>query len=403
MSEQKLHLGGDKYLVAESYQVGGEGKKKKMEIYKFVHGEKEKFLTRDKYHELLQKYTSLKVDKIKARDAKMYKTRNLESNMMDLIPPYEVNPAQRRLLEHILGVKNVNDIEMFNTLVHAGLINTSCPPLGQPEKTEMYVDPVSGRKQCRNPTPLRRVASGQSKDKKCPDSSDGDPFAVEKYIDWQGNVTCRRPVISGAFFCPQPDEPSKTESVVLSDGTGICLEPEAADRAARTFPTQVIYPVGLDKLSLYETVFNSINMNPEMVNRVNSLLLSAKGLTDLRSRVEKDSALGWLMGAIKHMKTNDDIKVSNAALYKYIQTNMPDYLPTIMGEKGTAVDAYLQFFGIKSPRNLVLGGTTSGGARKSKKVAKKASGKKAPAKKSKPKKKAATKSSKSSSSAKSSF
>lgn len=395
MSEDKLHLGGNKYLVAETYQVGGGGQKKKMEIYKYVHGEKEKFLTKDKYYEILQKYKSLNVDKIKRDNAKRYVKRNLESNMINLIPPYEVNPAQRRLLEHILGVKNVSEIEMFNTLVHAGLINTQCPPLGQPEKTEMYVDPISGRKQCRNPTPLRRVATGQDITKKqCPNPADGDPFATEKYIDWKGNVTCRRPVISGAFFCPQPDNPGKTESVVLADGTGICLEPDTARRASRTFPTQVIYPSGTDKLSLYETVFNSINMNPELVSRVNSLFLNAKGLSDLRSRVEKDVSLGWLMGAIKHMKTDNDIKISNAALYKYIQKNNPDILNTIIGENGSTVDAYLQFFGIKSPRHLILGG-----ARKTKKKAAKKTAKKT-AKKSA---KSSAKSSKSSSSAKSSF
>lgn len=411
MSEQKLHLGGDKYLVAESYQVGGGGKKTQMEIYKFVHGEKEKFLTKDKYHELLQKYKSLKVEKTKADNAKKYMKRNLESNMMDLVPPYEVNPAQRRLLEHILGVKNVSDIEMFNTLVHAGIVNTRCPPLGQPEKTEAYIDPVSGRKQCRVPTPLRSVAKGQDINAvKCPNVKSGDPFATEKYIDWQGNVTCRRPVISGAFFCPQPGQPTKTESVVLPDGTGICLEPEAAHRAARTFPTQVIYPVGTDKLSLYESVFNSINMNPELVARTNNLLLTAKNVADLRARVEKDSALGWLMGAVKHMQSDNDIKATNAALYKYIQTHMPDYLHTIVGEKGAAVDAYLKFFGISSPRQLVLGGkSTEGGARKkAKATAKKAKSKatsKATPKAAAGKKKKSEKAtkSKSSSSAKSSF
>jgi hypothetical protein len=399
MPEHKLHLGGDKYLVSESYQVGGAGKKKKMEIFKYVHGDKQKFLTRDKYMELTQKYENLKHAKAKTDNAKRYKMRNLESNMMNLIPPYETNPAQRRLLEHILGAKNVSEIEMFNTLVHAGLINTDCPPLGQPERTEKFIDPITGRKQCREPTPLRRVAKSQEDklDKPCPNKQSGDPFATEKYIDWEGNVTCRRPVIRGAFFCPQRGSPLKTESVVLPDGTGICTEKEMASHMNRTFPTQVIYPDS-SRLSLYESVFNTVNMTPELVTRVNSLFRSSKGLNDLRMRVESDPGLAWLNGAINHMRTDDDIKVTNVALYRYIQKNMPDYLNTIVGEKGSAVDGYLQFFGISSPRQLVLGGAKKS-AKKPAKSAKKAAPKAA---KSKPKQKS-TKSTKSSSSAKSSF
>jgi hypothetical protein len=397
MSEQKLHLGGDKYLVSESYQVGGAGKKKKMEIFKYVHGDKQKFLTRDKYLELTQKYENLKHDRSKIDNAKKYKMRNLESNMMNLVPPYETNPAQRRLLEHILGTKNVSEIEMFNTLVHAGLINTDCPPLGQPERTEKFIDPITGRKQCREPTPFRRVAKGQDIDTNCPNKRFGDPFATEKYIDWEGNVTCRRPVIRGAFFCPQRGSPLKTESVVLPDGTGICTEKEMASHMNRTFPTQVIYPDS-SRLSLYESVFNTVNMTPELVTRVNSLFRNSKGLNDLRMRVETDPGLAWLSGAISHMRTDDDIKVTNAALYRHIQKTMPDYLNTIIGEKGTAVDGYLQFFGINSPRQLVLGG-----AKKSKKTKAAPKAKSAPKRKPKQKNTKTSKTTKSSSSAKSSF
>jgi hypothetical protein len=397
MSEQKLHLGGDKYLVSESYQVGGAGKKKKMEIFKYVHGDKQKFLTRDKYLELTQKYENLKHDRSKIDNAKRYKMRNLESNMMNLVPPYETNPAQRRLLEHILGTKNVSEIEMFNTLVHAGLINTDCPPLGQPERTEKFIDPITGRKQCREPTPLRRVAKGQDININCPNKRFGDPFATEKYIDWEGNVTCRRPVIRGAFFCPQRGSPLKTESVVLPDGTGICTEKEMASHMNRTFPTQVIYPDN-SRLPLYESVFNTVNMTPELVTRVNSLLRNSKGLNDLRMRVETDPGLAWLSGAISHMRTDDDIKVTNAALYRHIQKTMPDYLNTIIGEKGTAVDGYLQFFGINSPRQLVLGG-----AKKSKKTKAAPKAKSAPKRKPKQKSTKTSKTTKSSSSAKSSF
>jgi hypothetical protein len=354
MSSSKLHLGGEKYLVQENYQVGGgKGKKKtQLAIHKLIDNKTgaERFLTKEKYLEILHKYDELKYNKAKEANKTNYKTRNLERNIMDLVPPYEVNPAQRRLLTHILGVKNVDEIEMFNTLVHANLINTSCPPLNEPLKSETYVDPVTGRSQCRYPIPYRKIYEGH--DLICPDSSD--PFATEKYIDSQGKVTCRRPVIRGAFFCPEPGAPEKTRSVVMADGTGICLSEETASNSAKLFPTQVIYPGATsDRITLFESIFAEMNLNPTLVARVNSLLKSNDCLKDLKSSIEKDSSLGWLQGAISKMNSDKDIKICNAALYKYVRKNMPHYF---VNRFPSSVDGFMTFFGIGSPQELILGG-----------------------------------------------
>lgn len=357
MSTKKLHLGGDKYLVEENYQVGGgRGRKKtQMAIHKLVDGSTgaERFLTKEKYRELVHKYEELKYKKSKEDNKTKYKTRNLERNMMDLVPPYQVNPAQRRLLEHILGVKNVSDIELFNTLVHAGLVNTKCPPLGEPMKSETYVDPITGRSQCRYPIPYRKIYE----DRNCPDS-DGDPFATEKYVDWQGKVTCRRPVIRGAFFCPEPGAPDKTRSVVMADGTGICMPEERSQNSTKLFPSQVMYPDSTNhKITMFESIFANINMNPELVNRLNSLFKSNDCLKDLKSAVEKDTSLGWLKGAVSKMRSNKDVKICNAALYQYVRKNMPHYFDN---RYPSSTDGFLSFFGINSPRELVM----TGGRRK---------------------------------------
>jgi len=394
MNSKKISLGGKKYLVEESYQMGGGGRKKsQMKIHKLVDGNKEKFLTEAAYRKLMAKYDLLKHQESRASNAAKYKKRNMENNMMDLIPPYQVNPAQRRLLQHLLGVRNVSEIELFNTLTRAGIINTSCPPLGEPFKSEEYVDPISGRKQCRYPTPYRKIYE----DKNCPDPN-GDPFAREKYIDWQGRVTCRRPVVRGAFFCPQPGAPEKTRSVTLADGTGICVEADTAKNSPALFPSQVMYPDSVNhKILMYETVFDTVNMSPDLVARVNTLLRTSTCTKDLRDRVDRDAKLGWLKGVVGKMKSPKDIKICNAALYKFAKSKMPDFFKN--NRYASSTDAFLKFFDINTPSKLVMsGGAKRKPKRKTKRKAKakrkaksKAKAKRKPKSKAKPKRKAKSK------------
>jgi hypothetical protein len=99
------------------------------------------------------------------------------------------------------------------------------------------------------------------------------------------------------------------------------------------------------------------------------------------------------------MNTDKDIKICNAALYKYVRKNMPHYFDNRFP---SSTDGFLTFFGIGSPRDLVLGGRRRTGKRAAKRVAKRVAKKKAPKQKGKkPSRKRVA--SQSSSSAKSSF
>ena len=170
--------------------------------------------------------------------AYIHSADSFRHDISDLVGPYTINSAQKRLLSYVIGKKQLDDMVLMNTLSHLGYIRSTCPSLGDSTKTETYVDPITGMVQCRRPFMQRKVAEGP---KKCPQDSD-DPLALELYVSKDGKSYCSRPVVRGDFQCPNGDI-NKTKRIVLGDGTGVCVAPpKSILERPDFFPSHIWYP-----------------------------------------------------------------------------------------------------------------------------------------------------------------
>ena len=259
-----------------------------------------------------------KKDADNAKAVKKYLEMN---NLTDLVSPYMADPVQKSILSYILGRKNVNEMEMLNALVYSGIINTKCPPPGEEHKTEEYINVLTGKTECRDPIPPREAVTDANI--KCP-QSDGDPYALEKYIDFFGQAKCRRPVLSGAFTCPPAGgDPKKTMHVTLANGVGVCVEDSRFKKDSTKFvlPTHLVYP---DEINVRVVEFLKLYVDnrftSEQVHRLAALFRNAKTLGDLKKGLSGDAYYEEVVAIVSNMKSDDDIGIAKSALMEYAKS-----------------------------------------------------------------------------------
>jgi hypothetical protein len=261
-----------------------------------------------------------------------------DQDIRGFVAPYYVNPFQRQMLSDLIGKKNVADIEMFNALVYSNIIQTRC---GDDE--ENYLDPVSGRVQCRRKTKLNTKQQEAWNNLTCPDNDN--PFAFEKYLDTFGQVKCRTPVLRGQNSCPPgmirvPGPPDGTNlhsyagltnSLGMYDGTGVCT-PNFDTSNAALYPYDIVGIEGhpylhgknvSEKIKSYVNMFEGVGLNYQMIKDLNSLLKNSKYSSDFRNRLMKQPNLVPLQFMSEQIVSDDDLKIANTALYETLKRNYP--------------------------------------------------------------------------------
>jgi hypothetical protein len=293
------------------------------------------------------------------------------TDITHLVDPFTILPEHRRVLSYLMGTENERDIERLASLTHAGIVNAVCPPQDNPLMTEEYIDVITGVKSCREPSVPRTYKDKDSKDKKCPDP-EGDPFAIEKYLNEDGTATCERPVVRGYFQCP-PLAPGKEELKyrhTLADGTGICLDydPNKINYKAESMPDTITmllntYPDKIKEFfNIYYSSFNGITMGKDSIDRLNSLLISNLGYKDFLREISRDDTFKVLYDTFKNMNSDQHLKIVNLALYKHILDH-----GSYFRERPTIGDR-MRFFGVP-----YSGGKKRKGSKKSVKKPKKVS------------------------------
>lgn len=249
-----------------------------------------------------------------------------ENDISDLVSPYMYDPVQKNLLNHILGTRNANDMVALNTLTYSGIINTSCPPPGEPDRTEEYINLLTGKKECREPVPDRQPLDDASRNLTCPQPG-GDPLAIEKYIDYWGKAHCSRPVLSGSFSCPPRSDPGKTKRIALKNGVGICVEdPKLQSNKDKVLmPTTLVFPDKVNaNLVKFLGIYNNNRFKTDMVNYLSQLFKSYPRLKDLQVVVGSEGLSGMpeftqIKMVVDAMNKDEDIGIAHSALAKYAQ------------------------------------------------------------------------------------
>ena len=269
------------------------------------------------------KFELMKLNKNRDIQNKQMVERYLQDNdLTEYLSPYFADPVQKNILSYILGKRNVDEMEMLNALVYSGIINQSCPAPGAPNKTEAYTNLVTGKMECREPIPNRQQTSGVDT---CPRTINGvpvgDPFAVEKYINYFGEAECRRPVISGAFSCPPSNDPTKTKHITLKNNVGICVVDPA------TIPAK-------------EKIMIPSNFTMSAVKRIAEILRNAKSLDDINMGLSGDPHYEAIMAIVSNMKSDEDISIAKTAMFEYAK-NLPEFQT-----EQFSIDQMLDFNGI---------------------------------------------------------
>lgn len=294
--------------------------------------------------------------KIKYELMKLEKQRNFknkeivdkyleENNITDYVSPYMSDPVQKNILSFIIGKKNINEIEMLNSLVYSGIINNSCPLPNEPHKTEVYINPFTGKNECREPIPEREQISGVAE---CPQKDKngnvfGDPYATEKYINYYGEAECRRPVISGQFSCPPANDPKKTKHITLKNNIGVCIEDPKLMKTEDKYPipANLVYPDDINsKLAYFMRICLMNNFTIDSVKRISKVLKNAKSLADLSYGLSGDPHYEAIMEIVKNVRSNEDIAIAKTAMFEYAK-NLPEF-----NQESLTISQMLDFSGI---------------------------------------------------------
>lgn len=243
------------------------------------------------------------------------------NDISEFVSPYYVNPYQKEMLKHVLGTKNINDMVIFNTLIHTGILNNDCPTSADMSATEKIFDPITGRAQCIRPQRMNAVIDSN---KFCP--NDSNPFATERFVDMYGVSQCREPVLRGEFNCPPPgmDRVLDTHHVTLPDGTGICVQPPSL-KSPSLLPNSLI-SLGMndntleqklmyEKINNYINIFNDMPMNKKILVSLSNLLKN-NNLLEFKSRLQTDPNFHFASRLLKNIHCDDDMRIANLALYE---------------------------------------------------------------------------------------
>lgn len=289
----------------------------------------------------------------------------LENNdLTDLISPYLYDPVQMNVLSYILGRKNVDEIAALNALAYSGVVNTTCPPPGEPDKTQTYVNILTNKNECREPLRKRKQgsfvnATGELEPlgpTQCPQPG-GDPQAIQKYVDFFGKASCMRPVTSGSFSCPPANDPKKTKLVVLKNNAGICVEDPNLTPADKKMlmPTQLVYPDDVNaRITDFLKLYSNTRFSSNAVQSLGHVLRNSKttrDLGDIKRGLSGDPEYESIALILDNIRGNNDISIAKTALVEYAKEKHPG---AIGSDGKTGIAGLLEFHGID--RNHFSGG-----------------------------------------------
>lgn len=258
------------------------------------------------------------------------------NDLTDLVSPYLGDPVQMNILSYILGRNNVDQITALNALAYSGIVNTKCPPPSEPDKTEEYINILTGKKECREPIPKRtqRYTVGPDGDPipygapKCPEPG-GDPLAIQKYIDFFGKAQCIRPVLSGSFSCPPSNDPKKTKLVVLKNNVGICVEDPTLQPPGKKvlMPTQLVFPDDVNsRIVDFLKLYGHVRFTSDAIRALSHVLKSSKTLKDIgdiKRGLSGDPEYETISIVLDNIRGVEDISIAKTALVQFANEKFP--------------------------------------------------------------------------------
>lgn len=249
-----------------------------------------------------------------------------QNNLTDLVSPYITDPVQKNLISYIIGSKNADDMARVSALAYSGIINTTCPPPGEPWKTEMFTNPLTGKTECRRPIPSRTI-NAKHKDITCPNPN-GDPNAIQKYIDFYGRPQCIRPVLSGSFSCPDGD-PTKTKLKVLKNNVGICVEDDTIRKAKNKrsiMPNNLIFSDDANSsISNFMSIYDNNRLTFDQIKELNHIFRNKHNLQsirDVQAGLSTDPDYETLSIVLSNIHSKNDIAYARTALSTYLRNVM---------------------------------------------------------------------------------
>jgi hypothetical protein len=254
------------------------------------------------------------------------------ADMTDLVTPKLSNPTQVRMVSMLFGNNTAKALTFLKAAVNSGFMSNVCPAQDRPDATEPAIDPRNGKLICRvprDPEDTKKFANARVDNNMC------SMLNLESYTDHLGNTICRRPIMSGNRFCPQPDRPDDTLLLVTDDGEGLCVSPaEYADN--NTSLNYAIYPYNtnseianylallgksVDLTNQAAIVASTKESRKNALAKVNHQLLgylaapSSSGLLNMVSSLSSDPATQEYASILKKVKTARDVMNFNSALY----------------------------------------------------------------------------------------
>jgi hypothetical protein len=182
----------------------------------------------------------------------------------------------------------------------------------------------------------------------------GDPKALEHYIDAFGTGMCRRPVMRGKFFCPDPTNPVAVKHVTLPDGTGICIQ-NSVFRKPFVMPKRLVYPTDINtECKDFLQLYSDTDINYDSIVFLNKLFTSGtKSIDDIRSVLENDPTSVINNEVVKRLRSLKNVKHANYALIHYFRETDPENYKLYVGTP----DKYLKALGLSNKVIEVARGT----------------------------------------------
>lgn len=250
-----------------------------------------------------------------------------QNNLTDLVSPYITDPVQKNLISHIIGSKNTDDMARVSALAYSGIINTTCPPPGEPWKTELYTNPLTGKTECRSPIPKRVLKDPKLADFTCPRLND-DPNAIQKYIDYYGQPQCIRPVFSGSFSCPDGD-PTKTKLKVLKNNVGICVDDDLVKQKKnkrKIMPNNLIFSDDANSaISNFMNIYDNNRLTLEQIKELNGIFKNKndlKSIRNIQAGLSSDPDYETMSIILNNINSKNDIAYARTALSTYLRNVM---------------------------------------------------------------------------------
>jgi hypothetical protein len=170
-----------------------------------------------------------------------------------------------------------------------------------------------------------------------------DPKALEHYVDAFGVGMCRRPVIRGKFFCPDPSNPLAVKHVTLPDGTGICIQ-NSVFRKPFVMPKRLVYPSDINTdCKEFLQLYSDTDIDYNSIVFLNKLFTSGnKSIDEIRGVLETDPTSVINNEVVKRLRSLKNVKHANYALIHYFRETDPENYKLYVGTP----DKYLKVLGL---------------------------------------------------------